>query len=226
MFHIFQTIPSTNDYCLDFAKQHPNQRIVCIADRQTQGRGRNGKIWLSDHPENLYLSYLRPLTLPLKESAPLSLITGLVIAQLLHSLGIPEVQLKWPNDVWVKGAKIAGVLIEGPVIGIGLNLELPPGEFDQPVTALSELAQVPISKINLAKRLVVLLEEAILRFEAKGFAPFQQQWQQFDLLAGKTIHWENGLNSGVSQALGVNEEGGLLLKDPPFVLYSGSVRAG
>jgi BirA family biotin operon repressor/biotin-[acetyl-CoA-carboxylase] ligase len=225
MFHIFQSIPSTNDYCLDFAKQHPNHRIVCMADRQTQGRGRNGKSWQSDHPENLYLSYLRPLKLPLKESAPLSLITGLVIAQLLYSIGLREVQLKWPNDVWVNGAKIAGVLIEGPVIGIGINLELPPGEFDQPVTALSEHLRVPLSKANLAKRLIDLLEEAILRFEARGFGPFQEEWQSFDMLTGKTIRWENGQHSGESLVLGVSAEGGLLLKEPPFVLYSGSVWA-
>jgi BirA family biotin operon repressor/biotin-[acetyl-CoA-carboxylase] ligase len=56
MFHIFDSLPSTNDYCLDYAKNHPNSRIVCIAHHQTQGRGRNGKIWDSEDSRNLYLS--------------------------------------------------------------------------------------------------------------------------------------------------------------------------
>jgi BirA family transcriptional regulator, biotin operon repressor / biotin---[acetyl-CoA-carboxylase] ligase len=216
MFHIFDTLPSTNDYCLDYAKAHPHARIVCIAHHQTQGRGRNGKLWDSAQSENLYLSYLRPGL----RSGPLSLLTGLILAQLLESLGVKQVQLKWPNDVLIRGAKIAGILIEGPVIGIGLNLVPPsmPG-----ATSLSEQG-LKGDKLVLAENLINRLEAAFVTFEERGFEPFKADWARFDGLSGHRVAWENGLLKGESRVLGINEAGGLLLDTEPYILYSGSVK--
>lgn len=216
MFHIFDILPSTNDYCLEYAKNNPGERLVCLAHQQTLGRGRNGKTWDSANTDNLYLSYLRPT----KQTGPLSLVTGLVIAELLESWNIPGIQLKWPNDVFILGAKIAGILIEGPVIGIGLNLTKPSLEG---CTALSEFGLFP-EKIPLAEALIERLEAAISRFENLGFETFLADWQRFDCLAGHQVTWENGRSQGQSLVLGVNKDGGLVLEQQPFVLYSGSVK--
>jgi BirA family transcriptional regulator, biotin operon repressor / biotin---[acetyl-CoA-carboxylase] ligase len=216
MFHIFDSLPSTNDYCLDYAKNNPNARLVCIAHHQTKGRGRNGKVWDSEQGENLYLSYLRAISRP----GPLSLLVGLVLAQLLESLGLENIQVKWPNDVFIHGAKIAGILIEGPVIGIGLNL-VPP--VMQGAGALSEQG-LKVDKLVLAEDLITRLETAISAFEKDGFKPLLADWARFDYLMGHEIAWENGLAKGESRALGINEAGGLILETEPFVLYSGTVR--
>lgn len=217
MLHVFESLPSTNQYCLEYAKLHPGERLICLAHRQTQGRGRNGKTWLSDQPDNLYLSYLRPM----KTTGPLSLVVGLVLAQSLDFLGVNGVELKWPNDVLIQGAKVAGILIEGPVIGIGLNLVLPSILPEQPVTALSEHG-LKIDKMQFAETFIAQLEEAIMLFESSGFKPFMPDWTRFDCLAGHEVSWENGLSQGHSKALGVNEQGALVLEDG--VLHGGTVR--
>lgn len=219
MFQVFDVLPSTNDYCLDYAKLHPDERMVCIAHRQTRGRGRHGKVWESEQTDNLYLSYLRPPVI----QGPLSLVVGLVLAQLLEALGVQSIQLKWPNDILINGAKVAGILIEGPVIGMGLNIARPLADIDQNVTSLSEQG-VFLDKLTLAHDFIHRLETAIAVFETSGFEAFKAEWARFDGLAGRSVTWENGLASGVSIALGLNEQGGLILADSPFVLTSGSVR--
>lgn len=227
MFQVFDSLPSTNDYCLEYAKQHPNERLVCIAHEQTQGRGRSGKTWSSKSSDNLYLSYLRSassLRGPQARSnpAPLALVVGITLAQLFESLGAQNIQLKWPNDILIFGSKIAGILIEGPVIGIGVNITRPIDENLQ-ATGLKEQG-LNIDKMTLAHDLINRLEAAIARFETQGFKPFMSNWAQFDCLAGHPVTWQNGLASGTSRALGINEAGGLLLADEPFVLMAGSVR--
>lgn len=217
MFHIFDTLPSTNDYCLDYAKKHPGEPIVCIAHQQSQGRGRNGKIWDSKSTDNLYLSYLTPTQQP----GPVSLVVGVVLAQLLESLGLKDIGLKWPNDVWLGGAKIAGILIEGPVIGIGLNLVRPSNDSDY--AALSD-AGIMVDKIQLAHELIPKLNNALAALKSEGFSAFMDEWARFDALVGHQVTWENGRVSGISTVLGVNEQGGLMLKDAPFTLVAGSVK--
>jgi BirA family biotin operon repressor/biotin-[acetyl-CoA-carboxylase] ligase len=151
------------------------------------------------------------------------LVVGLTIAQLLESFGLSNIQLKWPNDILISHAKIAGILIEGPVIGIGINLVMPSLLPDQPATALSEQG-ITLDKLELAQILIEHLEAAITQLETFGFKPFISEWGRFDSMAGKQVYWENGQAQGVSKALGVNKEGGLLLEDSPFVLYSGSIK--
>jgi biotin-(acetyl-CoA carboxylase) ligase len=119
----------------------------------------------------------------------------------------------------IKGSKIAGILIEGPVIGIGLNWVLPS------VYGAGSLAEqgINIDKLVLAENLISRLELAISAFEEGGFKPFMADWARFDYLKDQQITWENGLAKGQSRALGINEAGGLILETEPFVLYSGSV---
>lgn len=222
MFHIFESLPSTNDYCLEYSALHPGERLVCIANHQTQGRGRHGKKWHSEDSSNLYLSYLRPMALHPAHVAPLSLLVGLVIAQLFESIGVKNIELKWPNDILIAGAKIAGILIEGSVIGIGINLTRPHVDIDQAVTGLKEEG-VTLDKMTLAHDLIERLESAITLLETSGFQPFMADWARFDCLAGHEVAWHNGRLSGVSSVIGINEHGQLMLTTAPYLLTSGSV---
>lgn len=220
MLKIFQSLPSTNEYCLNFAQTHPGERLAVLAHQQTAGRGRQGKPWVSAQSENLYLSYLRPMV----RQGPLSLVVGLVLARELETLGYADLKLKWPNDLVVGEAKLAGILIEGPVIGLGLNFVEPQGEIDQPVTALASLGCPLPDKIRFAEGLIQRLEEAFIVYEDLGFTPFMEAWARFDALKGQRVAWTNGSQQGVSVALGVNQDGHLLIQDPPHHLFSGSVR--
>jgi BirA family transcriptional regulator, biotin operon repressor / biotin---[acetyl-CoA-carboxylase] ligase len=148
----FPELDSTNNY----AHEHLNEladSTVIVADRQTAGRGQLGKPWVSDNPENIYISIvLKPKLTP---DSPLLLnmsqITGKVIAQVIQTLcPLEKTTLKPPNDVLVNHKKACGILTEtvihgqtvkGVIVGIGLNVQLTADErkhIDQPVAALQD----------------------------------------------------------------------------------------
>lgn len=232
MFKHFKTLSSTNDYCLEYAKTHPGEPLVCSADTQTKGRGRGGKAWDSTLEDNLYFSYLCPIVSPVESLAAITLVAGCVLAKYLKEMGIADVAIKWPNDIFIQSKKVAGILTEvahggksnAVVIGIGLNLYPPRADLNQDVTAVKQhLSSVP-DKQAIVMALVDALDEAIDRFEAKGFADFMDEWAAFDALKGKAITWVDGIRNGEAIVQGIDAMGHLLIDEEPFVLTSGSVR--
>ncbi len=151
-----------------------------IADRQTEGRGRIGRAWQSPHG-NLYASTAVTLA-PSDPSAPT---LALVAAVALHDAlcaAAPRVspQIKWPNDVLVDGAKIAGILLDrvdqSVVVGIGVNLAHHPEGLDRPVTSLAALGQAPTSPRALLDELASQWDQALGHWRLAGLAQLRTAW--------------------------------------------------
>lgn len=129
--HLFGEVGSTNAVALDCASQGAEHGTVVVAESQTAGRGREGRIWFSPPYENLYLTILLK-RLPEAERSPwIPLLAGLATARAVESLTSQSPSLKWPNDVLLDRHKIGGVLCErasrgalvgGVAVGIGLNV--------------------------------------------------------------------------------------------------------
>jgi BirA family biotin operon repressor/biotin-[acetyl-CoA-carboxylase] ligase len=155
----------------------------------------------------------------------LSLAAGVAVARALASVGVAEVQLKWPNDMLHAGRKLGGILIElhgdapgstAAVIGIGLNLRLHPAlrdGIDQAVTDVASiLKQVPQRNRLLA---AVLVESAqvLQEFAQLGFAPLRQEWTARHAYQGKVVTLSSaGGNTVTGRAAGVDEDGALLVE--------------
>ena len=150
------TCDSTSSELLRRAEQGAPAGAVVVADRQTAGRGRRGRTWLSVPGESLTFSLLWRFACPSGGLAGLSLAVGVALAQGLEALGAGGICLKWPNDVLLRCgddfAKLAGVLVElasdaqgtQAVIGIGLNLRPPRADLPQPAAGLDQaLASQP-----------------------------------------------------------------------------------
>ncbi|MFM8454948.1 MAG: biotin--[acetyl-CoA-carboxylase] ligase [Gammaproteobacteria bacterium] len=151
----FDCIDSTNQFLLDqkasleaeAAQGHFKGYALCLADQQTAGRGRLGRLWQSPPGLNIYLSISYFLKseqsrLEATQIPDLSLEIGEKIINVLEGLGVQGLSLKWPNDVYLNQKKLAGILIETRrnyvVLGIGLNVGKNNLEIDQPWTDLSE----------------------------------------------------------------------------------------
>ncbi len=130
---ILSEIPSTNDWLKKQNRENLRQGIVVQALHQTEGRGQMGGNWISAPGENLTFSiFLTPPSLSVKHAFYLSKVTSIALAEAIgNKLPSLEVKIKWPNDIWVEGKKIAGILIENQlegtllssaIIGIGLNV--------------------------------------------------------------------------------------------------------
>jgi len=198
---------------------------LLVALQQTAGRGRQGKAWRSAPGDSLTFSLGLPLA-PAEWSG-LSLAVGVSLADHLH----PDVRLKWPNDLWWQGRKLAGILVEtaslagvegaqgrrGVVVGVGLNLAtpsldgLPAGQVPGvPPAGLRECLP-GLEAGELLLRVVPGLVRDLLAFEALGFDGFAQRFAQRDALAGLEVRCSDGLQG---QACGVGPDGGLRLLTP------------
>lgn len=189
---------------------------VVTAGEQTAGRGRVGRVWTA--PEGkalLYSAILRPLDerhLLLPLSVPLAVCAA---AEELRP-GI-ACQVKWPNDIWLEGRKLAGILIEAKpqdswaVIGVGLNLSIAPDEFPadlrQPAVSLfSSRAESPPTPSTAAVALNRHLDHWVYADHDDVLA----DWRQRDGLRGREVAWEDG--SGVAD--GIDDRGNLVVVVP------------
>lgn len=201
----------------------PWPRLV-LAESQSGGQGRHGRAWQSGLTGNLYFSLL--LRLPdSPQLGLLPLLAGLAIAETLASVGI-DAGLKWPNDVLVDGAKIAGVLVEADlgrrparaVIGVGLNWWLPAATRAAIGRACTDLrqclgaAQLPDRTELLRRLLDRLLELPIVLARGEG-SDWLQRWRGRDALFGHTVELDTGSGRLCGRADSVDEHGRLLLLD-------------
>jgi len=181
---LLDACPSTNAELLTRAEAGAPSGTTVVAAHQTSGRGRHGRQWLAAPGDSLTFSLLwrfAPGTAP----AGLSLAAGLAVANALAKVGAggtAPIRLKWPNDLLKDDRKLGGILVElvpgtphAAVIGIGINLRLPPGMPDELRAASAALDDASDPNRLLAAILAELL--AILElFAARGFAPLRPDW--------------------------------------------------
>ncbi len=222
---IHQDIDSTNTYLMKRAADGLAGGAVCIAEAQSGGRGRRGRTWISPYAANLYLSLLWRFTSGPALLSGLSLAIGVAVARALHTLGITEVGLKWPNDLLWDWRKLGGILLEfggessGPchvVAGVGVNVAMPDSAreaIDQPwIDLRSILGPNEISRNRLAARVVSEMLKTCARFEQQGFEP-PPEWKQLDVTLGQRITLQLPNNTridGISR--GIDNSGALLLE--------------
>jgi BirA family biotin operon repressor/biotin-[acetyl-CoA-carboxylase] ligase len=195
---------------------------VCLAEHQTAGRGRRGRVWVSPFGQCLYLSIAYRFDLALSDLASLGLVAGVVLAEVLAEIGLDSHRLKWPNDVVVEGKKLAGILVEasgesdGPalaIIGIGLNVGLDRSAaeaIDQPWIDLSRLGLEVADRNRLAAQLISALIPACAEFQRSGLSPFLPRWRQFDACVDQRVAVTAGNAVTEGRYLGVAEDGALL----------------
>lgn len=215
---------STNSRLLALAEAGAAAGSVLVAERQTAGRGRRGRNWLSAAGDSLTFSLLWRLP-PNRPLSGLSLAVGVALARALESLGILGIALKWPNDVLLNGRKLAGVLIEvapggarpeAVVIGVGMNLRLPqemPEAIRQTAAALGEAGSaVPTTSVLLAQ-LLGALHAVLQSFAEEGFVCLREAWLKRHAFEGQSVT----LLSDFAEPLpgicrGVDNDGALLLE--------------
>lgn len=206
---------STNADLLARCRAGAEGAACLIADRQTAGRGRQSRPWMSDG-RDLLLSVAWPLA-PGASVEGLSLAVGTWAAHALHAVGAAAVRLKWPNDLLLDGAKIGGILIEladtrgarWAVVGIGINLVRPEGVAG---AAGLDAAGLHIDRWDLAAELVPRLLDGLDAFARGGFGPWRDAWEALHAWAGREVRvleHERVLHAG--RALGVDAHGRLLL---------------
>ena len=219
---VLNVIGSTNQYLKDKSIDINNGH-TCLAEAQTAGRGRHGRKWVSPYAASLYLSMHWSFAGGYSALGGLSLAVGVAIVDALNQCGVQGIQLKWPNDIYAHGKKLAGVLIEvegqigsgcQAIIGIGLNVALPTNieEIGQPWIDLAQLTEPLINRNLLAGTLISELTKSLTLFENSGLEPFITKWRALDVYANQAVKLIFGQQtlSGISR--GIDANGAFLLE--------------
>jgi BirA family biotin operon repressor/biotin-[acetyl-CoA-carboxylase] ligase len=200
---ILPEIDSTNSELMRRARAGQHEPTLLVAERQTAGRGRMGRVWQSEPGDSLTFS----LSLPLapQDWSGLSLAVGLSLAESLH----PDVGLKWPNDLWFQDRKLGGILVEAAsmggrsqvVVGVGLNIRPRAADgLNTPPAALNELLPELTASAALGAVAWPLIQ-SLKVFEALGFAPLQSRFASRDVLQGRRVHTSDG-QQGLARGVG------------------------
>ena len=224
---VLHTVDSTN---LELARMPADRQHLhaLIADEQSHGRGRRDRSWHSPAGGNIYLSLgwrFEADGLPL---STLPLAVSVCVCRALERAGLQGHGVKWPNDILVGSAKLAGVLVEmqsagdtpvRAIVGIGLNVSMPERKsadsaIDLPWTDL--VSNVDSNTAQADRNIVagLMLDELVsglFRFEGEGFEPFDSDWQRLDLLNGRRVRLEQNGQYATGIARGIDDLGGLLL---------------
>ena len=212
---ILPTLPSTNTTLMERARAGRAEPIALVAEQQSAGRGRMGRQWLSESPDTGPAPLTFSIGLPLapRDWSGLSLAVGLAVAQSLHA----DTQLKWPNDLWLHGRKLGGILIETAsmgalryaVIGIGINIAPRAAEgLRTPPAWLQEL----MPELDAAQAFGLIapaVVKAVLDFAEQGMEPLRGAYQARDALYGREVVCSDGLSG---MARGIDAQGALLLE--------------
>jgi BirA family biotin operon repressor/biotin-[acetyl-CoA-carboxylase] ligase len=177
-----EVLGSTNAEALRLARQGECGPLWVVADRQTAGRGRRGRTWISP-PGNLYASLLLTEAAPVEHWPELSFVAALAVHDTVVEVA-PDLKtrlaIKWPNDLVLAGAKFAGILIEGEngavAVGIGINCADHPAGMDYPATDLAA-AGAPVSPAALFGALSVKMIGRIAQWNSgEGFSTIRTDW--------------------------------------------------
>jgi BirA family biotin operon repressor/biotin-[acetyl-CoA-carboxylase] ligase len=225
---VFPRIDSTNSYLRDRTAPGRGSFRVALADHQTAGRGRNQNRWVSAPGRSLCLSLAHTFERTPANLSALALALGVGAIEVLRSLGIGDVGLKWPNDLVAADAKLGGILVETQVrrrneavvvAGIGLNVNLPDrmdDDVDPTATLraidLCSLALRPPARETLAAAMIQGWQRTILEYEAGGFERFIGRYESVDWLAGRAITVATAELRVTGTAAGISETGALLVE--------------
>lgn len=225
LVHYLTTVDSTNNRAKDLARQGAPHGTLVVAEEQTAGRGRRGRDWFSEPHSGIFASLIIRPDLAAQRVPLLTLTVGIALAQALHSLGLPEAWLKWPNDVWVGRRKMAGILselsgqadhIDWVVVGMGINTlqtGFPP-ELEMKATSFLKETGQRVNRAKLLAEILGNLEDLLPLLENPELGPLLDKWRSYDRLAGQEVQVITPGGAFCGLALGITADGALIVRSP------------
>ena len=215
-------LPSTNELAMRLAEIHVPEGTVVVAEEQTAGRGRRGRTWVSPRG-GIWLSVILRPRLPLAQLPLVGLAVAVAAARAIRVTTRLAARVKWPNDVLVDGAKVAGVLTEaGPdgewiVVGVGINANVEPSELPQdlpqPALSLAGRLGAPVDRGELTRLLLREIDHAYGQLqEAAGAAHVVRSWREMADTLGRPVRVEGQGRALDGIAVDVDDLGALLVR--------------
>lgn len=218
---------STNGLALEALEEGASSGTVFVADHQSAGRGRreaggDRRQWFSPAGKNLYFSVVARPDVRVERSAAITLAVGVELVELLRESTGVDVGLKWPNDLYVGGRKLAGILtegvsgprgLEGVAIGVGLNVNVGVREFPDELrgtaTSLLEESGRRFDRLSLALSAPQAVCRGCRAFAVDGLQSYAQSLERLDVLRDRRLEIDDGGQKRGGRGRGIGDRGGL-----------------
>jgi BirA family biotin operon repressor/biotin-[acetyl-CoA-carboxylase] ligase len=221
-YHFMQETESTNLVAREFAQTGAPEGTLVVAESQTGGRGRQGRSWFSPKGENLYLSIILRPGISLLESSQVTFLISVALTQVIREkLGL-DALIKWPNDIYIKRKKVAGILLETEnvgtklrylIAGVGINVNTPADGFPPQISTRATSLSIESQKRHLRPQVLAwflnALEKWYEEFETGNREKVLTYWREHNYTLGKKVHLENGRKGW---AIGITPQGALLVR--------------
>ncbi len=213
---------STNDVAREQGRRGAREGFLVAASRQTKGRGRLGRTWESPPARGLYVSLLLRPALSLVDAGKLTVLCSVAAVDAIESLAGFRPRIKWPNDIFVEGRKLGGLLIETEpegsrlafaVVGIGLNVRHETNDFSPEVRDLATSLYLITGQLYRRADLLVALLKAFEQRLSHPFPEAREAWAASSLTLGQRVSLTTVRGKRFGQAVGLDESGALLLRD-------------
>jgi BirA family biotin operon repressor/biotin-[acetyl-CoA-carboxylase] ligase len=230
---ILEKTDSTQNEAAAWAQEGVPEGAVILAEEQTSGRGRQGRVWHSPAGKGVWMSIVLRPRIPLSYTPHLTLLAAVALFRAISKLTMVPLSMKWPNDIFVNGKKVAGILLESAtegerllyvIAGIGVSVNLDnsdfPEEMQEKATSLKIVTGRKVDRASLVAACLQELELMYRLYEAQGFALIRTLWEAQSMTLGRqvTIDTPQGPLEGVAE--GLNEFGALLLKDKTGAMHN------
>jgi BirA family transcriptional regulator, biotin operon repressor / biotin---[acetyl-CoA-carboxylase] ligase len=222
---VFQETSSTNDVVERLARDGVEEGAVVFAESQTQGRGRMGRRWDSPSERGLWFSVLLRPRIPLTAATQLTVMAAVAAARAIGRTSGLETEIKWPNDLHLRGRKCGGILLElgaesdqihHVILGMGIDVNLSTDEIPRQIhaiaTSLSLEAGRTIDRPALAARLLQELDDAYQEILTGRFGPVADEWERRCSTLGRRVSIRVGPREIHGFAEALDDQGALLLR--------------
>lgn len=218
--YAYDEISSTNSEAYRLAEEGAADGTLVIAECQTKGKGRIGRKWVSPKGGGIYMSLVLRPDAEMDEIPSITLIVASAVARAIKSETALEAKVKWPNDIFVNGKKVAGILTEMKaqpdsidflVVGIGINVNTPASKLPPEGTSLAAETLKTYERTAFLRRILEELEGSYIKFTAKGFAPLRGECRSLSLVLGGKVNITEHHHKLSGKAVDIDEKGALIV---------------
>jgi len=225
--YYFDGVPSTMNIAMELGIKGAPEGTLVLAEHQTKGKGRLGRVWFSPRYKGIYLSLLlRPKILPI-EASILTLLAAVSICEAVKAITGVDTQIKWPNDILIHHKKLGGILTElnaemdeinFVIIGIGLNVNNDKKTLVKGAASLKEQKKENINRINLLQEILRRIEANYLSFKETGAHLVIEKWREHNITLGRRIKVYSHKEHIEGEAIDIDTDGGLLIRNDSGVI--------
>lgn len=237
---LYDVVDSTQRLAHEAVTKGAREGTLIVAEQQTVGRGRMGRVWHSPRGKGVWMSLVLKPVIPLQFMPQLTLLTAVALCRAMKII-VPtvEVGIKWPNDLLIGGKKVAGILLESSaederlhyvIAGIGTSVNLGVEDFPSDLlpiaTSLYIASGQKVDRVSFIQAFLEQLEFLYELYKEQGFAPIRTLWEVFSVTLGRTITIRTPAGTTQGTATAIDEMGALIVLTEggeQFKAYSGDV---